>query len=140
MYMKYHKKMYNSAMDNWLLILFIILIGSIFYSMMFATYETYKNVSTSGVVTGKKLVLFYTETCPHCTAMLNDWNTAAKTVNTGTQKMIKINCSQNKDMANKYNITSYPTILLLSDGKLVSTYTGSRTATDFQNYVKSNIQ
>jgi thioredoxin-like negative regulator of GroEL len=138
--MKYHKKVCDSAMDNWLLILFILLIGSIIYSMVFATYETFKNVSTSGINTGKKLVLFYTDTCPHCTAMLNDWNTAAKKVNTGTQKMIKINSTKNKDLANKYNITSYPTILLLSNGKLSSTYTGSRNATDFENYVKSNIQ
>jgi thioredoxin-like negative regulator of GroEL len=138
--MKYHKKICHSAMDNWVLILFLLLIGSIFYNMAFATYETFKNVSNSNITTGKKLVLFYTETCPHCTAMLNDWNTAAKKVNTGSQKMIKINCTKNKDLANKYSITSYPTILLLSNGKMVSTYTGSRNSTDFENYVKSNIQ
>jgi thioredoxin-like negative regulator of GroEL len=138
--MKYHKKICQSAMDNWILILFLLLIGSILYNMVYATYETFKNVANSSINTGKKLVLFYTETCPHCTAMLTDWTNAMKKVNTKGQKMIKINCTKNKDLANKYNITSYPTILLLSDGKLVSTYTGSRTASDFENYVKANIQ
>lgn len=140
--MKYHKKFpsCNSSIDNWCIILFILLIGSIFYSMIASSYETFKSVSSSNINSGKKLVLFYTETCPHCTAMLNDWNTATKKVNTGTQKMIKINCTKNKDLANKYNITSYPTILLLSDGKLVNTYTGGRNAADFENYVKANIQ
>ena len=130
----------SSAMDNWVLVLFVILIFSIVYNMVSTTYETFNNVATSNINTGKKFVLFYTETCPHCTAMLNDWNTAAKKVNTGTQKMIKINCTKNKDVANMYNVTSYPTMLLLSNGKLVSVYTGSRNASDFENYVKSNIQ
>lgn len=138
--MKYYKKFCHSPMDNWLIILLVLLVGSIIYNMVFATYETFKNVANSNITSGKKLVLFYTDTCPHCQAMLNDWNTAAKKVNTTSQKMIKINSTKNKDMANKYNITSYPTILLLSNGKLVSTYTGSRNSSDFENYVKSNIQ
>lgn len=133
---------FNSPTDKWMVVLFLLLIGSIMYSLAFTTYETFKSGSStpSGLNTGKKLVLFYTETCPHCKAMLDDWNNAAKKVNTSGQIMIKINCSKNKDLATQYNITSYPTILLLSDGKMIKTYTGGRNASDFENYVKANVQ
>lgn len=80
---------------------------------------------------GKKLAWFYADWCGHCKKMENDWDNAAKKVNKKQTKMIKINCGDSENpehniISKRFNIKGYPTILNLSDGKIVSEYTGKR--------------
>lgn len=89
---------------------------------------------------GKKLVWFYADWCGHCKNMKEEWDKASQNVD---GKMVKINLGNEDDetqkISEKYNIKSFPTILLLNNGEKEAEYEQGRTAKDFESYC-SNIQ
>ena len=77
-----------------------------------------------------KLVWFYAHWCGHCKSMLNDWDKLAQE-DTNGDKMIKINLgeqgnSAQEALAKEYDISAYPTILII-DGGSVTEFEGERT-------------
>jgi len=84
---------------------------------------------------GNKLVLFYADWCGHCKKIKPIWKEAEDEVNDDEDtKMIKVNCGDKKkehqEIAEKYNIDGYPTIILFKDGKPTQ-YKGPRTKEGF---------
>ncbi len=62
-------------------------------------------------------ILFYTTWCPHCKKTLKDWN-QYQLKNTNEQLMFTmIDCDKQPDQADYYQVDSYPTILMVADGK-----------------------
>jgi thiol-disulfide isomerase/thioredoxin len=62
-------------------------------------------------------ILFYTKWCPHCKKTMKDW-AKYKTDNRDTRATFTlIDCEKNKDKAELYGIESYPTIIMVLDGK-----------------------
>jgi thiol-disulfide isomerase/thioredoxin len=62
-------------------------------------------------------ILFYTTWCPHCKKTLKDWDTY-KTNNTYDNILFRIiDCDKNPDQADYYQVDSYPTIIMVVDGK-----------------------
>ena len=53
-------------------------------------------------------------------------------------KLIDINCDSNKNLCDKYDINSYPTIKLISDDKVVE-YKGDINLDEINLFIKSNI-
>ena len=123
---------------GWLLVLFAILLIAMIYSILFGKMEGFAT-SSNDISSGKKLVLFYTSTCPHCKNMMAAWDKAAKKANTTIEKMVKVDSTENPPNP-EYNVNSYPTILLLESGKKVKEYTGERTESAFTDYVSENIK
>ena len=84
---------------------------------------------------GKKLVWFYADWCGHCKNMKKEWDKASQNVD---GKMVKINLgnedSETQKISEKYNIKSFPTILLLNNGEKEAEYEEGRTAKDFESY------
>ena len=124
---------------GWLLVLFVILLIAMIYSILFGKQEGFAS-SASDISSGKKLVMFYTTTCGHCKKMMPAWDKAAKDANSTAEKMVKVDSTTDTSIAEKYNISSYPTILLLESGKKVDVYDGGRTAADLTAYVSKNIK
>ena len=73
--------------------------------------------------------------------MHKDWDDAASSINIGENHMIKIDVG-NKDnaehskIAGQYNIQSFPTILLLNNGRREEEYTSDRSKAAFIRYCK----
>jgi len=63
------------------------------------------------------LYFFYTEWCPLCLNMHNEWNAFKENFinlyNDAIFTFIKVDCDKNADLATEYNITGYPTIKLV---------------------------
>ena len=98
----------------------------------------------SDVSDGQKLVWFYADWCGHCKNMHTDWDRAASQMNGDDVKMVKVNCGNPKDKAHqsitrKYDISGYPTIMLLENGEPISEYKDGRTEQDFRAYVSQNL-
>lgn len=89
-----------------------------------------KNPPIGGNMSLKKnninLVLFYAPWCGYCKSVMPDWDRINKkfnnqTINNKKINIVKINCDENSQIAEQYDIQGYPTIKLLSsnsNGKL----------------------
>ena len=79
------------------------------------------------VMTGGKLLLFTTKTCPNC-------RQAEKMMNEKGIKYEVIDASENEELVNKYNVMAAPT-LVITDGQDVSKYNG---IVDVQKYIAAH--
>jgi thioredoxin domain-containing protein 5 len=109
------------------------------------TFTTSPQSFASDAGDGQKLVWFYADWCGHCKSMHSDWDGAADEVNNDDSvRMMKVNCGDTKkadhrQLSRKYNVTGYPTIMLLENGEVVSEYKDGRSQTDFVSYVRDNM-
>ena len=103
-----------------LLISFIII--AYFFYIYYAKKDPNKFVpnnefkSISSLKEGS-LILFYVTWCPHCKVALDKWNSIKKSYTNKkyTIKFSEIDCDAFTNMADKYNITEYPTIVLVKN-------------------------
>lgn len=106
-------------------------------------FESTPNTFEADLTGGKKLVLFYASWCGYCTSMKGDWDNAAKKVNQNDKKMIKINVGENnqeqKKIAEKYSVSGYPTILVLNNGVVETSYEGELNEASFVKYVNNHL-
>jgi len=98
-----------------LFIIFIIITIVVYkkYSAdKFKPNEEYNKDNTVG-----ELLLFYAAWCPHSQTTLKLWN-KYKEINTNKNiSFNEVDCDKNPQMADSYDIDSYPTIILLMGGK-----------------------
>lgn len=62
-------------------------------------------------------ILFYTEWCPHCKKTMAEWADYKNGFSDTRATFTLVDCDKNKDMAELYGIDSYPTIVMVLDGK-----------------------
>tara|TARA_Y100001970_G_C14198075_1_gene839355 strand:+ start:1550 stop:1966 length:417 start_codon:yes stop_codon:yes gene_type:complete len=129
-------------------LLFSIMIISIFFHSYNEGFETSpSNFNSELGNSGKKLVLFYADWCPHCTSFKPDWDEVANTSNNGSiKKLISVNVgdnsSESKKVMKEYNVEGFPTIILIdqtSSSKKMNVYEGGRDKTSLQTYVSENM-
>ena len=105
-----------------LLISFIIIAYFIYnsYAKMdptkFSPNNEFKSIST---IKEGSLILFYVKWCPHCKVALDKW-TSIKQSYTNPKYTItfsELDCDLYTNMADKYSITAYPTIILVKNDK-----------------------
>jgi thiol-disulfide isomerase/thioredoxin len=96
-----------------------------------------QNVMRGGSLTiGKEptLVLFYAHWCGYCTKFMPIWEKLEKDLDI---KTIKINCPENENLCDKYNIQGYPTIKLFKNEQEID-FNKSRTYEGVMEFVKEN--
>ena len=74
--------------------------------------------------------------CPHCVKMEPEWK---KFVDGNPDvKTETLEANANKDKAKKYNVTGFPSLMMVSGGKVIDTYTGERNAEGFAKFAKKH--
>ena len=74
------------------------------------------------------LILFYAPWCGHCKAFHPEFEKLSKAT-TGLFKIGAVNCEDERDLAGKYKIEGYPTVLFFGDDKnKTEEYEGNRKA------------
>jgi len=98
------------------------------------TTETFEEKTKEGTW----LIEFYAPWCGHCKKLAPTWEELATTAK-GKFGVAKVDCTIEKDLAQKYGVRGYPTIKLFTDGE-VKDYKGQRAVADFVSFVESSAK
>jgi thioredoxin 1 len=86
---------------------------------------------------GRVLIDFYTPTCPPCRAMAPTLEQIA-TEQQSELKVVKVDASEEGELASEYGIAAVPTFVLLKGGTKQAQLTGLRSKKDFEAWLKAN--
>lgn len=119
----------RNLVNNKSSLFFIITISILFFVVAFFTYKNYiypkiykkyvANKEFSYDNSDEKIMMmwFYTDWCPWCTKTQNEWNLFKDKIQTIDYDIEinfqEIDCEKNPEIADKYNVQEYPTIILL---------------------------
>tara|TARA_Y100000814_G_scaffold276695_1_gene237116 strand:- start:341 stop:817 length:477 start_codon:yes stop_codon:yes gene_type:complete len=75
-------------------------------------------------VTTATLYFFYTDWCPHCKTAKPIWKTFKEQIGNNIIKdkkikFVEVDCEKNGKVAEKYEVTGYPTIILTHGNKVI---------------------
>mmetsp|Transcript_37519 Transcript_37519/g.6746 ORF Transcript_37519/g.6746 Transcript_37519/m.6746 type:complete len:210 (+) Transcript_37519:461-1090(+) len=86
------------------------------------------------------MIKFYHPGCSHCKSMKEEWLKLADKLY-GIIKVAAVNCSDEEELCEEYDVKSYPTILMFPDNtaKKYEVYKGKRTYEDFSNFAISQM-
>jgi thiol-disulfide isomerase/thioredoxin len=120
-------------------IFLFLFVAALFIAAAVYTYSTYVKPRLNAVYVPNKefntkgdesefaeLYFFYTDWCPHCKtakpimAKLQDYLASQdNTVNGVSINYIAVNCEEDKQTAERFNVEGYPTIKLVSGNKVI---------------------
>jgi thiol-disulfide isomerase/thioredoxin len=88
-------------------------------------------------------VMFYADWCPHCQNAKPIVNDLKEEVSNDNQlkknvEIVNVNCEEEKELANKYKISGYPTFKLIKDSEVVE-YEGGADKDQFMSFLKNNV-
>lgn len=84
------------------------------------------------------MIDYYAPWCGHCKKLAPEYSKAAEILKNGPAKLAKVDCTKNKQIAQKLSIRSYPTIIFNSKQERIK-YSGKRTAKDISDWIKEQI-
>ena len=119
-----------------------LLFGAFLFFLLFTlTIKEGFTSSPSDLLNNQKkiFVLFYNKNCGHCTELKPTWD---KVEAANGDVMTSVDLTNSSDtsveaISKKFNITAFPTMLVLENGKVSATYNGGRTEDELKNYVKN---
>jgi thioredoxin len=86
---------------------------------------------------GRVLIDFYTPTCPPCRAMAPTLEQIAAEQQ-GNLKVVKVDASEESELAAEFGIRAVPTFVLLNGGAKKAQLTGLRSKKDFEQWLTEN--
>ncbi|XP_003700431.1 thioredoxin domain-containing protein pretaporter [Megachile rotundata] len=104
--------------------------------LMELTEDTFdKHVST-----GYHFVKFYAPWCGFCKKLAPTWEELANSFrNNNYVSISKVDCTQHRSVCGQFDITGYPTLLWIEDGKKVDKYAGQRSHEELKAYVSKML-
>jgi thioredoxin-like negative regulator of GroEL len=132
--------MFKNALPMYMLLLIVLACAAIFMTSSEGFESSPKTLLND--IEGKKVVaLFYTDSCGYCKQMKPEWDKASEKA---SGRMVAVNCSDsgNEDvqaLLKNTETSSFPRMVLMDDGNIVSDYEGPRTEEDILQFVHSNV-
>ena len=118
-----------------------LLFGAFLFFLLFTlTLREGFTSSSSDLMNNQKkvFVLFYNKNCSHCQELKPTWD-KVEAANGDAMTSIDLtnNSAENDALSKKFNITAFPTMLVIENGKVSETYNGGRSEEELKNYVKN---
>jgi thioredoxin domain-containing protein 5 len=85
--------------------------------------------------TGIWVVKFFAPWCGHCKKLAPEWETYAILAN-HIYNVAEVDCTIEKELANRFSIRGYPTIKMFEDGKFIADVNTQRTCRDFIMFIE----
>ena len=83
------------------------------------------------------LVEFYAPWCGHCKQLAPEYAAAAQKLSGESAKLAKVDATENKDAAQRFDIKGFPTLIFFKNGNKME-YNAGRTADDIVSWVKKH--
>ena len=106
-------------------LLFIALVLVLIYMFFFKSRSFSENFENSKPVS---CTYYYMENCGHCKRFNPEWETFVQTYTGHHVKLRKVSATEAGDDLEKYDITGFPTILIIYEDGKHEDYTGPRTS------------
>lgn len=140
-----HKSNSKCSNDNTIMLL---VVGAVLLVLLYVLYNKNNtfNEGFSGYLEPNgnemNIVLFHATWCGHCQKFKPEWakveNALKKmdnNVNGKVIRMVKVDADEKPDLVKKYNISGFPTVKVMTQGKIVD-YEGDRSMSGLMKYIK----
>lgn len=118
-----------------LVLLYVIVYYVLPSNMLFKENFENANVDSMNKDNSKKLVYFYMNGCGHCKNFTPTWDEFCS-ANSSSIKTYKFEQAQVREKITEYNISGFPTILLLDENNAkIDEYSGERSVEALTSYV-----
>ena len=120
-----------------LILLCLLVISLQFFSKDTSVIQLNKDNFDTEVIKSNNLwlILFYAPWCGHCKAFHPQFEKLAKSTK-GLFKIGAVNCEEERDLASKYKIDGFPTVLFFGEDKTkTEEYEGNRKADKIVDYL-----
>jgi thioredoxin domain-containing protein 5 len=102
-------------------------------------FESSPSTLLADIANKKVLLLIYTTACGHCVKLKPTWDKVAAK---NPDKMVAIDATDSSNPAiqaltSKFNVTAYPTMIVVDNGQVVEQYEGGRNEQDLITFIKS---
>jgi hypothetical protein len=124
-------KKQNSMVRVVLVLVVLYLLFTLFKKMRWIVGN---NSYLEGLVSSDKTFVFFKMNgCPHCVKMEPEWAKFEK-VCPSSIKTKTLEAGANKKEAKEYGVSGFPSLLMVSGGKVIDTYNGERNAGGFAKF------
>jgi protein disulfide isomerase len=82
------------------------------------------------------LVKFYAPWCGHCKTLAPEFEKASVSLK-GVATLAEVDCTKETELASKFGIKGFPTMMIFRNGEKVEDYNGPRTASGITAYMKA---
>lgn len=146
-----YKKMMMYAGIALVVVVLLVLVWHFFGSngsSQNAEIENFSGAEDAGSGSGYKLLFFFANWCPHCKAAKPEWEKTkseldGKQINGHTVKFVEYDCTEPspemESIMDKYDVTSYPTVLLVSPSGQVTPFENKTTKDALTNFLNTNV-
>lgn len=103
-----------------------------FYKQLRWIVGNNKYLESMEVNSDKTFIFFKMNGCPHCVKMEPEWK---KFIDSKPNVNVKtLEATADKEEAKKYKVTGFPSLLMVSGGKVLDTYNGERNSEGFAKF------
>lgn len=117
----------------------IIFIAILIYVFTRSRVEGYRPTTIKDPINRQRFMLyyFYHPSCGYCQQFNPVWDELSKKYHSSNLRKIDATDSANENLTFYYNVTAYPTIILVSGNKN-KRYSGNRSIDDIQKFISDN--
>jgi thioredoxin-like negative regulator of GroEL len=123
-----------------LIVIIVVLVISIFMLSYYITGNSLMENFTGNMIGNKSIEYYYMNGCSHCETFNKSgiWKELEEKYGANI-KFNKYENKQHSDRVKKYDITGFPTIIIISNEKVVEEYNGNRSKEDLEKFIRRNI-